>query len=168
MDWLMVILRIIHIFGGVFWVGATYTMILFVFPTVEAIGDDSKKFMQHFMQAGKFSKRMAAASGLTVLSGLLMYGKLFHGLAPLNTGSGLALTLGGLFGLLAMGMGMSTGRKTKEVQALGAEMAAGAPKPEQLSRMAQLQAGLARSGSLSAILMTLSLLGMVLSEYFAI
>lgn len=168
MDWLMVSLRIVHIFAGVFWVGATYTMILFVFPTVEALGDDSKKFMQHFMQGGKFSKRMAAASGLTVLSGLLMYGKLFHGLAPLNTGSGLALTLGSLFGLLTMGMGMSTGRKTKEIQALGAEMAGGAPKPEQVSRMAQLQASLARSGSLSAILMTLSLLGMILSEYFAI
>lgn len=167
MDWIMVILRIVHIFAGVIWVGTTFSIALFISPTAQAVGAEAQKFMQHFTQKSGLARRMSTVAGLTVLSGLLMYGKLFHGLAPLNTGSGLALTLGGLFGLAAMAIGIRMGRSTKQMQALGAEMAGG-PKPEQLEKMGQLQAMLGKLGATNAILMSLSLLGMTLSEYFAI
>lgn len=167
MDWIMVILRIVHIFAAVIWVGTTYSMVLFISPTAKAVGAEAQKFMQHFTQKSGFSRRMATVAGLTVLSGLLLYGKLFHGLAPLNTGMGLALTLGGLLGFVAMAIGIRMGRYTKQMQALGAEMAAG-PKPEQLQQMGQLQAKLGQLGATNAIVMSLSLLGMTLSEYFAI
>lgn len=167
MAWALVILRIVHIFAGVLWVGATYTMALFINPTVQALGAEGQKFMQALAQHGNISKRMAMASGLTVLSGLLLYGLLFHGLAPLNTGSGLALTLGGLFGLLSIGMGSGAGRVVKQMQALGAEMAA-SPKPELAQQLGALQEKMAKISATTTILMTLSLLGMVLSEYFVI
>jgi len=167
MAWVFVILRIIHIFAGVLWVGAAYTMALFINPAVQASGAEGQKFMQVLAQHGKLPKRMSIAIGLTVLSGLLLYGLLFHGLAPLNTGSGLALTLGGLFGLLAVVLGSRSGRTVKQMQALGAEMV-GEPKPEQLQRMSALQEQMGRNSAIATILITLSLLGMVLSEYFVI
>ncbi|MCW5874306.1 MAG: hypothetical protein KIS88_06630 [Anaerolineales bacterium] len=168
MAWALVILRIIHIFAGVIWVGAAYTMALFITPAVKASGAEGQKFMQALAQHGKLPKRMSMASGLTVLSGLLLYGLLFHGLAPLNTGSGLALTLGGLFGLLAIMLGSRTGSTMKQIQALSAEVAGAEPKPEQLQRLGALQEHMARNSAIATILITLSLLGMVLSEYFVI
>lgn len=167
MAWALIILRIIHIFAGVLWVGASYTMALFVTPTVKALGADGQKFMQTMAETGKMSKRMGMAGGLTLLSGLLLYGLLFHGLAPLNTGTGLALTLGGLFGILAGYMGGRTGGYVKQIQAQAAELASG-PKPEAQARIAALQEQMARNSAIATILMTLSLLGMVLSEYFVI
>lgn len=167
MAWALVILRIIHIFAGVLWVGASYTMALFVTPTVKALGADGQKFMQTMAETGKVSRRLGMAGGLTLLSGLLLYGLLFHGLAPLNTGTGLALTLGGLFGILAGFIGGRTGRYVKAIQAHAAQLAAG-PNPEVQGKIATLQEQMARNGALATILMTLSLLGMVLSEYFVI
>ncbi len=167
MAWALIILRIIHIFAGVLWVGASYTMALFVTPTVHALGADGQTFMRIMAEKGKMSKRLGMAGGLTLLSGLLLYGLLFHGLAPLNTGTGLALTLGGLLGILAGYVGGRTGRYVKQIQATAAEMADG-PKPELQARIAALQEGMARNSAIATILMTLSLLGMVLSEYFVI
>lgn len=168
MAWALVILRIIHIFAGVIWVGAAYTMALFITPAVKASGAEGQKFMQALAQHGKLPQRMSMASGLTVLSGLLLYGMLFHGLAPLNTGSGLALTLGGLFGILAILLGSRTGRSMKQLQALSVELAGAQPQPEQLQRLGALQEQMARNSAIATLLITLSLLGMVLSEYFVI
>lgn len=167
MAWALIILRIIHIFAGVLWVGASYTIALFVTPTVKALGADGQKFMQTMVETGKVSKRLGMAGGLTLLSGLLLYGLLFHGLAPLNTGTGLALTLGGLFGILAGFVGGRTGRYVKQIQAHAAQLAA-RPAPEAYTKIATLQEQMARNSALATILMTLSLLGMVLSEYFVI
>lgn len=167
MDWLMVILRIIHIFSAVVWIGTTYTMVLFIGPTAQAIGADAAKFMQHFTQKSGLTRRLAIVGGLTVLSGLLMYGKLFKGLANLSTGSGLALTLGGLLGIIALVIGMRMSGTIKKMRSLATEMG-GAPKPEQIAAMSRLQATLGKLGSTNAIFMSLALLGMTLSEYFAI
>jgi hypothetical protein len=167
MDWIMVILRIIHIFSAVIWVGTTYSMVMFIGPTAQAVGTDAAKFMQHFTQKSGLTKRMSIVGGLTVLSGLLMYGKLFRGLANLNTGNGLALTFGGLFGILALVVGTRMAGVIKAMRSLGAEMAGKVPTPEQGARLGALQAQLGKLGAVNAILMSLALLGMTLSEYFA-
>lgn len=169
MNVLMVVLRLIHIFSAVLWIGATYSLILFVMPTAKAVGADAQKFMQHFTQRSGLSRVLTLAAVLTVLSGLLMYGYLFQGLAPLNTGSGLALTLGGLAGIAAIGSGTSTGGLIRRMQALGQQIAqaGGPPSPQQAADLAKLQEAMARRTALTAIFLTLALIGMTLSEYFA-
>jgi hypothetical protein len=163
----MVVLRIIHIFSAVIWVGTTYSMVLFIGPTAQAVGADAAKFMQHFTQKSGLTRRMSIVGGLTVLSGLLMYGKLFRGLANLSTGNGLALTFGGFFGILALGVGIRMSKTIDAMRKVGVEMAGKPPTPEQGARLGQLQATLGKLGALNAGLMSLALLGMTLSEYFA-
>lgn len=166
----LVILRLVHLFGSVLWVGATFTMALFIAPTAQAVGAEAGKFMTHFTKSSGISKWLASASGLTVLSGAWMYYILFgNGMAPMNVGTGLALNIGVLAGLLAFFMGMRMGRMSREVGELGAAMAAGGPpKPEQVDRMAAMQEKMARHAVLNAILMVVALAGMTLSEYFTI
>lgn len=161
MDLTMVILRLVHIFSAVIWTGAAFTMVLFIGPTVQALGAEAQKFIQHFTLRGPFQRAMAATAGLPVLSGLIMYYRLFRGLAPLNTGSGFALTVGALVGLAAMGDGIGMGRRVEELRGLSQEIAAsgGKPDPEQEQ--------MASGGARSALFLAIALAGMTLSEYFA-
>ena len=169
MDITMVVLRLVHLFSSVLWVGFTFGMVLFIAPSVEALGAEAQKFMQHFSQRSGVSRWMAISGGLSVLSGAWMYYRLFGPLAPLNTGTGLALTVGSLAGILALLIGSQISRTTKAIGALGASMAAsGPPEPEQLAAMGQLQERMARLTSATAILMVVALAGMTLSEYFVL
>lgn len=165
----MVVLRLVHLFSAMLWVGATFTVVLFISETARALGPDAQKFMSHFTLRSRFQPVIASVSGLTVLSGLLMYYHLFGWLAPLNTGPGLALTIGALAGLAAMGVGIRMSITTNQMRRLANEMQAkgGKPKPEQLGLMAQLQEKMGKLGATNAVLMTIALAGMTLSEYFA-
>jgi uncharacterized membrane protein len=165
----MVFLRLIHLFAAVLWVGGTYFMTLFVAPSAAAVGADAQKFMAQFTRRSGLQRWMTSAAILTILSGLLMYGYLYRGLAPLNVGNTLALTVGALAGIAAGGIGGSIGGLTRRIGQLGEEMAkaGGPPKPEQLAQMAKLQETMATRSAVNAILLTVALAGMTLSEYFA-
>ena len=165
----MILLRLVHLFSAVIWVGTSFAMALFIGPTAQAIGADAQKFMQHFLMRSNLTKITTATGILTILSGLSMYGYLFHGLAPLNSGSGLALTVGGLAGIGALSVGLGMARTINRMRAVSAEIAkaGGPPKPEQLAELGKLQEKLTRAGAINTILMSLALVGMTLSEYFA-
>ena len=68
---LMIILRIIHIFSGVFWVGVSFFNIGFLLPTVQATGPEGQKVMQHLTQQTRFTMVVYTAATLNLLSGLI-------------------------------------------------------------------------------------------------
>src|SRR5512132_3321008 len=73
MTYLIWLLRIIHIVGGIVWVGGTLIMTFFIAPTVGATAEAGQRFVGHLMNNLKFSNRMAAASGSTILAGFILY-----------------------------------------------------------------------------------------------
>ena len=143
--WLIWLLRIAHIVGGVIWVGGTLIMTFFVVPTVGAIGEPGQKFMEHMVNKLKFSNRMAMASGITVLAGFLLYFR--GGAAFFESRFGIGLGIGALFALIGFVAGMLIGRSIKEMARLGAQIQ-GRPTPEQLT---QLQAAQKRQITFSNI-----------------
>ena len=169
MDVSMVVSRLVHIFSGVVWVGAIWSMAMFIGPTARAVGADGQKFMQHFIMRSSLQRVLTTVGILTVASGLFIYYRLFGGLANLNTGNGLALTVGGAAGLAALVVGIQTGGIINRMRAISGEVAkAGVPpNPEQSAELAKLQEGMAIRGAVNAILMAVALAGMSLSEYFA-
>ena len=171
MDVYMVVLRLIHIPSAVFWVGGILMMVTFISRSAEAVGEDATKFMQHFTLRSGFSQSMAGVGTLAVVSGYLLYYRLFGWLAPLNTGAGLALTIGGASGIIALLIGfLILARAGSRMRAIADDIArsGGPPKPEQLAEMGILQERLASAGGLTAVFMVIALIGMTLSEYFAI
>ncbi len=170
MNVLMIVSRVIHILFGVLWAGGAMMMTGFVGPTAKAIGPDAKAFMQHLTLRGKFSGAMAWAAVLTTLSGVAMYWYLFRGIS-ISTGAGLALTFGGLFGLIAFLIGfLGMKANTDKMRALVDEIiaAGGPPQPEQLAAIQSFNEQIAKTGALQTLVILLSLFGMTLSEYFAI
>ena len=156
MNYMMIILRLVHIFSSVLWVGTTFAMVLFISKTAEAVGKDSAAFMAHFTQKSGLSTWMAAASGLTLLSGLWMYYIVIGPVPDYSIGRDLALTLGSLAGIIAFVMGMRMGGLTRKMKA--------EKDPKMLAALSAKMSSMAASG---AILMVIALAGMTLSEYFA-
>lgn len=170
MDITMVILRVIHILSGVAWAGGSFMMAAFVGPTAQALAEDGAKFMRHIATQSRFSEFMATVAVLTSLSGLTMYYRLYGFLAPLNVGTGLAITIGAIAGLIALYIGFNyQARSTWRIRAIAKEIAAagGPPQPEQLAELQSLGALMATSGVWLTIVIAIALIGMSLSEYFA-
>ena len=62
MNALTLVLRLIHILGGVFWVGAAWMMTLYIAPSVGATGDSGLQFMRHMMGKTNLQKMLIVSS----------------------------------------------------------------------------------------------------------
>jgi uncharacterized membrane protein len=165
MIYLIWLLRIIHIVAGVFWVGGSIVMTFFVGPTIGAIGEPGQKFMSHLVNNLKFSNRMAAASGLTILAGLILYGlDARAGSAWLRSSFAIGLGIGAVFALIGFVSGMLIGRTIKAMAQLGAQMQ-GKPSPNQLTQMQVLQKRQATVSMISTWSIILATVFMAVARY---
>ena len=159
----MVLLRFIHIFSSIFWVGTTLFLVLFLEPTVRSLGPDGGKFMQRLLGGTRFSLVIALSAWVTIIAGVLLYWPLTGWSPQVMFGSRLPLTLGALAGIAAGVVGAAvTGRASGQLQAVGKDMATqgGPPAPAQLAEMQRLQAKIRQGSILSAVLMVLAVIGM--------
>src|SRR5438552_12958885 len=94
----MVVLRLIHILSGIFWVGTTFFLVGFLQPVVAQSGPEGGRFAQRLMSQKRFQAAMSVAAGLTILSGLVLYGLSSAAFqhAWVTSGPGLVLPLVGL------------------------------------------------------------------------
>lgn len=165
MTYLIWLLRIIHIVGGVIWVGGTLTMTFFIGPAIGATGEAGQKFVGHLMNNLKFSNRMSAAAGLTILAGLILYGlDARAGEAWVRSGFGIGLSIGAGFSLIGFGFGIMIGRTTKAMAQLGAQMH-GKPSPDQRTQMQSIRKQQATYSNISAAALILSVIFMATARY---
>jgi hypothetical protein len=88
-----------------------------------------------------------------------------------NTGRGLALTVGGSAGIVAFFIGIFViGRNTNKMRKLAYSMDAdgGPPSKDDLGMMQSWQEKVAKGGAVTSLFMVLAVIGMTLSEHFAI
>lgn len=172
MDIVLIVLRIIHFFGGVFWVGASFFNIGFLQPAVRATGADGLKVMQHLTQRTRMTTALYTAATLTVISGLLLYWMISgFRMSFLSGGYGLVLTIGGVAGLIAWFVaifiirGILSGMRElgKAIQAQGRP-----PTPEQGAAMQALSLRLKNLGQIGVIIMSIALLCMSIARYVII
>lgn len=165
MTYLIWLLRIIHIVGGVIWVGGTLTMAFFIAPTVGATGEAGQKFVGHLMNNLKFSNRISAAAGLTILAGLILYGlDARAGSAWVRSSFGIGLSIGAGFALIGFVFGIMIGRTTKAMAQLGAQMQ-GKPSAGQLTQMQSIRKQQATYSNISAAALILAVIFMAIARY---
>ena len=104
MNYLILILRLTHIFAGVFWVGATLTTSFYVGPTTEVTGEAGRQVMHYLITKARLSTAMTAAAILTVLAGYTMYWIDSNGFSSAwtHSGPGIGFGIGGAAGLLGL------------------------------------------------------------------
>ena len=163
------VLRLIHIFAGVFWAGANLLMAFYVSPSVKATAPESGKFMQYLAQKSGFPKMAEISGWLTILAGVALFWIVSGGFQPVwfTTYRGMTLTVGGLLAIAGFVVGyvmqkpaaQRLGQIGQEIQAAG-----GPPSPEQLAEIQAQQAKLAKGGRWTAILLAIAVAAMAVSR----
>lgn len=165
----MIVLRIIHIFSGVFWVGVSIFNVAFLQPTVQLTGSEGQKVMQHLTLRTRFTITVYSAATLNLLSGLTMYAILFEfRLSALSSGFGLVLTIGGIAGIIAWIIAIFFVRNILgQMQAIGKDIQeqGGPPTPEQGAALQAASSRMVKLGQWGVALMAVALLAMASARY---
>lgn len=140
MDLLVLILRLLHVIGGVFWVGGAVAMNFFVAPTMRATGDAGKQFAGHLMGRTQFSQFMMYSGITSIVAGFILYGidSNWFTSAWQSSGPGIGFGLGALLALIGMVTGIMNGNNNRKMGSLGAQIQ-GKPTPEQAAQLAAIQ-----------------------------
>ena len=167
---LLLVFRALHIVTGAFWVGALFLVLLVLMPSIRGAGAAGPAVMEQLTEVRKIHLYMMWLPIVSVLSGLaLMWNDSAgtHGVW-MQSGPGRAFSVGALFAILTMGVGMSvnspTGRKlgalSKVMRAQGSP-----PKPEQLAEIARLQGRMDGALKISAVFLLIAVLAMSVARY---
>ena len=169
MNLYMALLRLLHIVGGVFWVGTTWYTVLFLMPRLKAMGPEGGRLMQRFA-APPFPATMTAAALAVAVSGILMFwiDSARFNTAWLATAPGIVLTVGSLAGIAAVLEGFFTSRPVSlRLGAIGRQLASagGPPDPGLAAEAQRLSARLERAVYRGAYMMLVAVLAMATARY---
>jgi uncharacterized membrane protein len=170
MDPLFIVLRFVHIISGVLWVGGAFFFFLFIEPTANELGPDAEKFMQRVVVQRRMPIYFLIFSGLAVLAGLTLYWIDSSGLQAvwLRSGFGIAMTIGGVVGLIAfLGGSFMIKPNVDRLAAIGAEIRAGGgpPTEAQVAELRAVQRRLRSIGLVDLILLIVAVIAMASARY---
>ena len=103
--------RIIHVLGGVIWVGSMFFISMFLIPSMTEAGPDAGKVMAA-LNRRKFMIVIPIIALLTMLSGIWLYWRVSMGFnsAYMSSGPGRAYGLGATMAIVAFLIGMTITR----------------------------------------------------------
>lgn len=163
----LLILRLIHVLGGVFWVGSMLFIVFFLMPTLAQIGPAAGQVMAGLQKRRQLTI-LPGAGLLTILSGLWLMWISSDGFAVAYFASphGLIMTMGAGVTVLALILGFfivrpATIRATRLVQ----EIMATGPTPEKRETMLNLRDKTARFNLLVSLLLIVAATTMALARY---
>jgi hypothetical protein len=159
-------LKLLHVLTGAFWFGGAAVAGLFLAATAQAIGPAAAPFMKHLIGVRKLPVFLNIAAGLNVLTGLAMYDRMSVHFSHMLVTSfhGWALTLGAMFGLIAMIWGAAVPSQAAKRLGVLTSRLTGPPTPEQAAEIAAVQKRLHMGGMVAFVLLVLTLTGMALSH----
>ena len=163
-------LRLIHVLGGIFWVGAGLMNFLFLAPAMAAAGPATAgPVMQSMRRSGLFVV-MPTVAVLTILSGLRLMMIQSGGFeaAYFQTSLGSTFAFGGGAAILAflIGLGLAMPAQ-RRMAALGPQIGAAdeASRPALQAEMARLQARLRVVGPIVTVLLVAAAVAMAVARY---
>lgn len=169
--YLIIFLRIVHVFAGALWIGAAISYLFFFKPSVKAIGPAGPQFMRTLAERRKYPLFMVSTSLLTVLAGGVLYLYASGGFKPswIQTGPGLGFTIGSLAALVAFVVGnFGIGPTAARMGALGQQIGAsgGAPTPEQIGILQALEKKLSRAELIDFVTLIIAMGTMATARYW--
>lgn len=158
------VLRVVHIVGGMFWVGATMFMTFFLAPVLASMGPGAGPVM------GGLAKRrlmvvLPIVAVLTMLSGtrLMMIASANFQAAYFQSPSGRAFAWGGTFAIVAFVFGMLVSRPAMmKAGALGQQLAAATDDASRARIMTELNSARRRGSIGGAIVLTILIVSVIL------
>ena len=169
----IMLLRLIHIGAGTFWVGAVFTFFLFVQPAAVAVGPEATKFTYQLLHHRRLPVVILASAALTVLAGIWLLIVTSNGLDPdrLFDVSRLGYTVGGVSAILTFAIGaLYVYPRTRVVErTLGRLLSEGRPPtPEEQGALARTGRESRRAGWLVLIGLAIAVVAMATAGYWGV
>ena len=167
----LIVLRLLHIIGGMFWVGSVVILAGFLLPAQRSAGAAGRSVMQEIMGRQRLGMWTGIAAFATILSGFALYGRnaaLSDGTWP-GSPTGIGYGIGALAALLALGLGMGIGRPAgRRLQRLGATLEASGGPPDaaivrEMERLQRRATGVVR---IATVLLLLAAAMMATARYW--
>ena len=167
MNTLVIVLRLVHILSGVFWVGSSVILSFYIGPAVAATAESGQKVLAHLITRAKIHVRITVAALLTLLAGGALYWIDSQGFTSAwqHSGPGVGFGLGALLALFGLGFGMMVGKNLSLLGNLAAQLQ-GKPSPDQLAKIQAAQKQLAYASPISTTALILALVCMATARYW--
>ncbi len=155
MDWLMVVLRLVHVVGGVLWVGMMAFTVVFLAPAIADVGPDGGKVMAA-LQRRRVMTVMPIIALLTIISGAWLMQRVYGGMAGLTASRmGMTLLIGAAAALVAFLLGVVVMRPAMARAAVSTDQA----------EIQRLRARGAAVGRVVALLLIVAAAAMAVARY---
>ena len=166
MNILIVVLRLIHIIGGVFWVGTALIMAFFITPSIQVTAEAGQRFLGHLITKTPLGPIHGLSAILTVLAGVSLYWIDSQGFTSdwMTSASGLGFGIGGIFGFFGVITSIVHALNLRSLA--GATQSQGKPTPEQMDKIQATQKRLGVIGRVDSIVLLLALSFMATARYW--
>ena len=169
----ILLLRLIHIGAGAFWVGAVFTFFLFVQPAAVAVGPEATKFTYQLLHHRRLGLVILGAAVVTVLAGTWLLVITSNGLDPdiLFDVSRLGYTVGGVSAILTLAVGgLYVFPRTQVVEATLGRLIAEArpPTPDEQQTLARTARESRRAGWLVLVGLAIAVAAMATASYWGL
>ena len=166
MNTLIIVLRLIHIFGGVFWVGTSLLFDFFIIPSIRATDQRGQKFLGHLINT-HIAEAHGISAILTVLAGAGLYWIDSGGFTSgwMTSGAGLGFGIGGIFGFLGVISGILNAIPLRTLAETAAQIQ-GSPTPEQMDKIQAAQKRLGVVGRIDSAVLIIALICMATARYW--
>jgi hypothetical protein len=170
LDKTMVILRLIHVLGGVFWAGSMIFVAALLEPSIRENGPDGGKVQASLMRRGLLTI-MPIVAILVILSGFELLRRVSGGFSPewFASPTGRALSLGMASALVAFLFGILVMRpaatKLATLGQAAGQLPAGAERESTMARIDALRGRMRLGGRIVASLLAISVVTMAVARY---
>jgi uncharacterized membrane protein len=169
----ILILRLVHIGAGVFWVGSVFTFFLFVQPAAVAVGPEATRFTYQLLHHRRLPVVILGAGATTVVAGSLLLFVTSSGLDPdiLFDASRLGFTVGGVSAILTFAIGaLYVFPRARLVERTIGRLVAEArpPTPEEQQTLARTARESTRAGWLVIVGLVVAVVAMATARYWTL
>ncbi len=169
MNFLLLLMRVLHIALGVFWAGSLIFNAVFLVPAMRDAGPDAAKVMAGLMRR-RFLDILPIAAALTILSGVWLYWHDSVGFQAdyMRSSGGMTIGVGAAAAIVAFILGVSVMRTAMLRAASIVQALPNSPPQEREARMAEAQAlrvRAAKIGRIVAALLTVTVFAMAIARY---
>lgn len=165
----LIVLRLIHVLGGIFWVGSALFTAIYLVPSLAQAGPAAGQVMGALQRRRLFIV-LPTVAVLTVLSGIRLMQLTSDGFsaAYFNSGSGRVFAWGGTFAIIAFVFGMTVARPAgMKLGRLSAQPPAeeALEQRRRLDERARLQRVVTISGIVNTLLLLAAAIAMAIARY---
>ena len=164
------VLRIVHVIGGVFWVGSAMFATLLLAPTLQALGPGGGPIMNQLVKVRKMPLIMMISSVVSIVAGvwLLIIDSAGQPDVWIRSGTGMTFGIGGMLAILGFVIGMAVNAPaSKRLASIGAAAAArgGPPNPEEQAEIRRVQGRMSAASKIVTVLLVLATGAMAIARY---